>query len=291
MTKSTVEVLVCGVGGITGDAVLAALADRGVHCRALVHREERRDAAIRLGAAEVVVADYGDPVALSIAMTQVTSVFFVAPVYQEAEPDWVRAAVKAAEAAGVDRFVYQSVLHAYTPSMPHHVRKAESEVIVRSSTLRWTVIQPAMYAQTVLRVRARSVPGALQIPYDPDAKFTVIDLGDIAECVAEILSDPLHAYAGYELAGGELLSVREMGQMMDHATGESRQVEKVDPDSLDLPASWSAQQRSEYALMCAEYDRHGLQGAATTATVLLRRPPTLFAEVASRELTTQGATS
>lgn len=71
--------LVSGVGGITGDTVLSVLAQRGVPVRALVHRDERRSAAFRLGADSVVVADYDDEAALATAIAGVDAVFFVAP--------------------------------------------------------------------------------------------------------------------------------------------------------------------------------------------------------------------
>ncbi len=279
------QVLVCGVGGITGDAVLEQLVSRGVACRALVHSAGRRNAAVALGAVEVVVADYDDADAMSAAMTGVDAVYFVAPVYQEAETAWVTTAVRAAEQAGVDRFVYQSVLHSYTPSMPHHLRKAESEVVVRASlTLRWTILQPAMYAQTVLRVRARSVEGLLSVPYDPDAVFTVLDVRDLAECAAIVLTDDQHAYGGYELAGAERLSLREMGALMDEVTGEKRAITQVTPSSLPLPMTWTTRQRDEYTLMCAEYDAHGLLGSPTATGFILGRKPTPFVDVAAREL-------
>lgn len=287
-TLSNSEVLVCGVGGPTGDAVLAALVGRGIPCRAFVHSQSRREAALALGASSVFVGDYDDPATLERAMAAVSGVFFVAPVYQQAEPAWVQNAIEAADSASVEHFVYQSVLHAYTPSMPHHVRKAESEVLLRSSSLQWSVLQPAMYAQTVLRVRARSAPGRLQVPYSPDSAFTVIDVHDIAECVAAVMLEEPHMFATYELAGGEQLSLREMGHAMDQATGEDRIVEQVDPASLDLPDSWSERQREEYALMCAEYNAHGLLGAATTTRYLLGGPPVTFGEVALRELGTRG---
>ena len=276
--------LVCGVGGITGDTVTAVLAERGMSVRALVHREQRRSAAAELGADSVVVADYDDEDALATAMVGVEQVFFVAPSYQQDEPRWVAASMRAADAAGVDRFVYQSVLHPFTPSMPHHARKAQAEVAVRASTLNWTILQPAMYAQTVLRVRDRSSPGQINVPYDPDARFTVVDVRDVAACVAEVLSDDAHVFGSYEIVGTGVQTFRELAATMDRALGEYREVVQVEPDSLPLPPSWGDRQREEYALMCAEYGAHGLLGSNVATASLLRRAPATFADVVAREL-------
>lgn len=276
--------LVCGVGGITGNTVLSVLSARGFTTRALVHREERTQAAVKLGAKSVVIADYDDPASLTSALRGVNSIFFVAASYQEREPLWVSAIVAAAEEAGVERFVYQSVLHPYTPSMPHHARKALSEVEVRASRLEWTILQPTMYAQTVLRVRERSLPQQINAPYDPDTRFAVIDVRDLAECAAEVLSSSDYVYGGYELVGTEVQSFRQMVATMNTATGETREIIQVEPTDRPLPPSWGPRQVEEYALMCGEYSANGLLGSTTTATSLLRRRPTSFADVVEREL-------
>lgn len=287
-------VLVCGVGGITGNAVLRAVVRRGLTARALVHTESRRQAALDLGAAEVAVADYGDEPAMTAAMAGCQAVYFVAPVYQEAELQWVQTALNAAAAAGTTRFVYHSVLHSYTPSMPHHRRKAESEVAVRASALDWTIVQPAMYAQTVLRIRARSSPGSILVPYDPDARFCVIDVADVADCVAQVLTTAGHDFAGYELAGPEVQTFRQMAAMLNVELGESRVVTRSEPGAGALPPAWTVQQRAEYAAMCAEYDAHGLLGSGNITSWLLGRPATSFVDVVRRELVSsqlQGAPS
>jgi NAD(P)H dehydrogenase (quinone) len=276
--------LVCGVGGITGDTVVSVLAGRGGAVRALVHRAERGAAALALGAESVVVADYDDRRELDAAMEGVRAVFFVAPSYQEREPRWVAAALRAAEAARVDRFVYHSVLHPYTPAMPHHARKAQSEVAVRASRLRWTILQPAMYAQTVLRVSRRSADGQISVPYDPDALFTVVDVRDVAACVATVLSDDAYVYGSYEIAGVEVQSLREMAVTLNRVLGEQRQVVQVDPGSLPLPDAWGERQRGEYALMCREYGANGLLGSGSVATALLGRAPIAFADVVARDV-------
>lgn len=279
-----VRTLVCGVGGITGDTVVSVLAQRGFAVRALVHRDERRSAALDLGAKDVVVVDYDDGAALAVAAEGMEAVFFVAPSFQENEPRWVAAALRAAEAVGVDRFVYQSVLHPFTPSMPHHLRKARSETTVRESRLRWTILQPAMYAQTVLRVRERSMAGRLEVPYDPGARFAVVDVRDVAGAVVQVLSEDVHAYGTFEIVGTEVQSVREMAATMDRVLDERREVVQVRPEALPLPDSWGPRQREEYALMCAEYGTNGLLGSRSATRFLLDREPATFAQVVARDV-------
>ena len=276
--------LVCGVGGITGNSVVSVLAERDVAVRALVHRAERRSAAYGIGAQDVVVADSDDCAALAGALSDVEAIFFVAPTFQESEPRWVSAVLRAAEQAGVERFVYQSVLHPFAPSMPHHLRKAQSEVLVRASQLRWTILQPSMYAQTVLRMRERSSNGQLNVPYDPDSPVTVVDVFDVASCVAEVLSNDADVYGSYELAGPEVQSLRTMAATMNCELNERRKVVQVKPSSVPLPPAWGNQQRDEYALMCNEYGAYGLLCSGTTTAALLGRASTKFADVVVRDV-------
>lgn len=274
----------CGVGGITGNAVVSVLAERGFAVRALVHRDERRSAALDLGAEDAVVADYDDEAALAEAVEGMEAVFFVAPSYQEREPRWVAAVLRAVEAAGVGRFVYQSVLHPFTPSMPHHLRKARSETTVRESRLPWSILQPAMYAQTVLRIRERSPAARLDVPYDPDARFAVVDVRDVAAVVGQVLSDDVHAYGTFELVGTEVQSIHEMAATMDRVLDERREVVQVEPEVLPLPGWWGPRQREEYGLMCAEYGANGLLGSPSVTRFLLGRYPASFADVVARDV-------
>lgn len=276
------SVLVCGVGGITGDTVAGALAADGFAVTALVHRPERIRAAKETGAHRVVVADYDNGASVDAALHGVDAVFFVAPSYLEGEPRWVAAVLDGAERAGASRFIYQSVLHPYTPTMPHHERKAAAEVIVRASTREWTILQPAMYAQTVLRIRARSDAGVIAAPYAPEARFAVVDVHDVAAAVVEVLREPGHVYGGYELVGTGVQTLSEMVATMNDGFGEHREIARVDPLSLPLPPSWNARQRDEYALMCAEYGRHGLLGSPEVLTALIGRTPATFADTVAR---------
>lgn len=279
------RVLVCGVGGLTGNAVLAAVVGRGINATALIHRPSHHQQATSLGADHVVIADYHSPDDLTAALTGMDAVYFISPVYQEAELTWVQSFITAAEKVGTPRFIYHSVLHSYTPSMPHHLRKARSEVLIRSSGLNWTILQPAMYAQTALRVRARSAAGTITVPYDPQSRFAVIDVQDVAACAAEVISNDIHSYAGYEIAGPSMQSFKETAHQMNEVTGESRVIAQSDPQTGALPPAWSGHQRDEYTKMCQEYDKHGLPGSGFTSAALLHRAATPFIDVARRELT------
>ncbi len=89
----------------------------------------------------------------------------------------------AAEQAGVSRVVYHSVLRAATPDMPHYARKAQVELHLQHSKLAWTVLQPAMYAQSALLFFDKSAD-LLTPALDPTRPFTPIHVEDLAEADA-----------------------------------------------------------------------------------------------------------
>jgi NAD(P)H dehydrogenase (quinone) len=269
------DIAILGAAGQTGLATIAAVAARGAPVRAVVHRDEQAAVVAAAGARTVRTAELSEPGTITAALEGAGAVLFVPPVFSTRETEFARNACAAARAAGVERFVLHSVLHAHTPSMPHHMRKAASEAAVRASGLRWTILQPSMYAQTpMIFIRARS-EGRVPVPFDPGSRFTVIDLDDLAEITARVLLEDGHDYAGYELVGTEAQTIDDYVAEASTILGETLSTTRVTPWSLPLPPAVERGMAS-MAAMCDEYDAHGLLGNAGVATWLLGRPPASF---------------
>ncbi|MBB4662867.1 NmrA family NAD(P)-binding protein [Conexibacter arvalis] len=287
---SAPAIAVVGAGGATGAAVVRALARRGdVAVRGVVRRAEAEQAAREAGAATVARADLADADALEAALDGADAVYVVPPVFHPQEDALVAGAVAAARRAGVGRFVAHSVLHPFTPAMRHHGRKARWELAVREAPLRWTILQPAMYAQTVLRSFRRSPSAdAFLAPYSLDARFDVVDLDDVAEVAARVLVEPGHDAATYELAGPQRHALRELVDAIGRALGRPLGARVAAPGEVPVPAGFSRSQTADLHAMYAHYDAHGLTGNANVLRWLLGREPTSFEEVARRELAAAG---
>ena len=161
---------IVGATGNTGRRVVGAFARRGLDVRAIVRSEDGSRRAGELGIADTAIADLHDVDALSRALDGAGALHVVPPLFHPNEDELVGNAVSAAERAGVERFVLHSVLHPHTPTLRHHMQ--------------WTILQPAMYAQTVL-VYHRGVA-----------------------------SEDGHAYATYELAGPEVLTMAQLAEQL-----------------------------------------------------------------------------
>ena len=245
-----------GAAGKTGRAVLEAVRRRGGGSIGLVRGTP--DAGERQ-------VDLLDPTSVRQALRGVTGLYHLAPNVHPDEVRIGRTMLEAAADAGTRRFVFHSVLHPQLEAMPHHWAKLRVEGLVVESGLAWTVLQPAAYAQNFLPAIAT---GELVVPYDPDARFSLVDLADVAEAAAVVLTEPGHTCATYELAGPRALSVSELADEL--GIRASRQDVSRWREMQSLP------EYAERALtaMFAHYDRHGLVGSPHVLASLLRREPT-----------------
>ena len=284
MRHQNADVAVIGAGGLTGRAVVAALSACGVRVRAVLHRPPHPDD--RQPGVTTSVAELNDVSSLRRALAGARAVHFIPPTYAMGEERFGTNVIAAALAEDVRRIGYHSVLHAPTPAMIHHARKARVELMLRESPLAWTILQPAMYAQTPLAFlspdRTTLMPG-----FDTTRPFTPIDVRDIAEAAARVLVENGHVHATYELAGAQVLTFEEMAAIMSQATGTTIAARRTAPDavlSLARARGFSGTALDELALMMAHYDRHGLVGNANVLRMLLKREPTGFDACMTREL-------
>lgn len=272
------NVVVIGAAGQTGRPVVEALAARGARVRAVVHRDTQAGLVPR--AAEAVPVELADTEALAEALSDAAAAYYIPPVFHPHEVRLGANVIAAAERAGLPRLVYHSVLHAPTRAMPHHWRKSQVEAALRDSALRWTILQPAMYAQTPLAFLDRT-RHTLRIGFDPTRPFTPIDLADLAVVIADVLLSPGHDFATYELAGAEQLSYADMAQAMSRAWGHPVRVQRFPSAIAAMAASGRFGPRGVRPLkaMLDHYDAHGLIGNANVMGMLLEREPRTFAEM------------
>src|ERR1700737_772649 len=119
----TQMILMTGAGGKTGKAVIKALIAGGTTVRAFV-RSPTHDAGLKaMGVRDVVVGDMDDPHALSQALRGADAVYHICPNVSPHEIAFGKAMIDAATSAGVQRFVFHSVLHPQIEAMPHHWNK------------------------------------------------------------------------------------------------------------------------------------------------------------------------
>lgn len=278
-------VAVIGATGRTGRPLVRSLVRRGAGVRMLTRHPE--DSEPMSGDVEPRFAELTNVDAMAAAFKGATSIHYIPPSLDARDPDYVATIIAAAERAGVTRIVYHSVLHSNTPEMPHHIRKAECERMLRHSALTWTVLQPAMYVQTGLGYLDLEV-GLLSPPFNPARPFTLVHEGDLAEAAAVVHTTEGHAFATYELAGAERTDFVSMAERL--STLLRRPIAACKGDAGQLVARLAARrgltadQERERLLMFDYYDRHGLVGNGNVLRMMLGRAPTGFLEAARESL-------
>jgi len=211
----------------------------------------------------------------------IQSVYHICPNVDPYETVIGAFAIQAARHAGVEHFVYHSVLHPQAENMPHHWKKMRVEELLLESGLGFTIFQPAVYMQNVLAYWDRIMSEHVYtVPYPVETRLSMVDLNDVAEAAALVLTQPGHLAAIYELAGCAPISQTEIVQTMSEKLGFSVQVETL---SLE---KWESQTRrlgmGDYQVetllkMFQYYQKFGLHGNPQVLTWLLGRKPTNFA--------------
>jgi uncharacterized protein YbjT (DUF2867 family) len=273
-------ILITGAAGKTGRAVTRALAEVNVEVRALVHRQEYVDLVHGAGAKSAIVGDMGDPSLMERAMNGVQAVYHICPNVSPQEVTFGRIAISKAYQAGVEHFVYHSVLHPQTQKMPHHWLKLRVEEMLLESGLPFTILQPAAYMQNILgQWDSTKDTGIYQVPYPAETRLSMVDLEDVAEAAAIVLSQPGHIGASYQLVGPDILTQLEVAEIIGQHLERRVVVEQV---SLE---DWEGDARSnglgEYQIrslirMFRYYGSYGFWGNSNVLSTLLVREPTEF---------------
>ncbi len=194
--------------------------------------------------------------------------------------------ISAAQSADVEHFVFHSVLHPQIEAMPHHWQKLRVEELLLISDLSFTILQPTAYMQNVLAHWDQILEyGIYPMPYSPETRLSLIDLEDVAQAAAIVLTEPGHSGAILELVGTPAMSQIDIAEALSEHLGRPVAAEVVPL------AAWEQRARAsglgDYQVLTlikkfCYYERYGLIGNSNTLSYLLRRKPTSFADFVRR---------
>ena len=272
-------ILVTGAGGKTGRALIKALSKAESLC-AFVYRAEYISAVKALGADKVIVGDLRDESSIRSVMKGVRAVYHLCPNMSPDELVIGKLVIREARNAGVEHFVYHSVLHPQTEKMNHHWQKLRVEEMVFESGLRFTILQPAPYMQNLLaNWNSIADQGVLRVPYSVDSRFSFIDLEDVAEAAKIVLTEPGHFHAIYELAGTLPMSHAEVAGRFTRVLKREVRAEKEEIKDWRRRVRGISDYASENLIKMFEYyDKWGLMGNPNVLKWLLKREPVTLEE-------------
>jgi uncharacterized protein YbjT (DUF2867 family) len=198
-----------------------------------------------------------------------------------------RNVIRAAKESGLPHFIYHSVLHPQIEAMPHHWNKVRVEEMVIESGLPYTILQPTAYMQNVLgRLEEVKEQRKYRVPYHVQATSSLVDLQDVAEVAANVLTDPTYQGGTFELVGEEYIDQLTIAVALSGVLGVPIEAEQIPMQEWRENAEQSG--LGEYAIetlvkMFQHYDQHGLIGNAKVLELLLGRKPTSFRQFLERE--------
>jgi uncharacterized protein YbjT (DUF2867 family) len=211
-------VLVTGATGNTGSALVERLLRSGVSVRAMV-RTPAAEARFDESAAMPVVADFDDPDAVAAALAGVDRAYLVTPSSERAEAQQMRFAELAA-AAGVRHLVKLSQFAAAPDSPVRFLRyHAAVEQHIRGLGIGWTFLRPNLYLQGLLAMAGPiRAEGRFFAPIG-EARVSAVDVRDIADVAAAVLTEPGHDGATYSITGPAAVTHAEIAAAIGEATG------------------------------------------------------------------------
>jgi uncharacterized protein YbjT (DUF2867 family) len=282
--------MMVGATGKYAGLVLPELKKRGATVRALVRNEEGARAAQELGADETAIGDLEDPASLSAAAAGTEAVFHINPAFAPNEAELGLAMVKAAQDAGVNKFVFSGVIHPSLSKLPNHAAKLPVEQAISESGMIFTILQPTLFMQTLEICWAEVIgEGKLSLPYSKQMRVCYVDYRDVAEAAAIALTSDKLDYGTYELCAPGMINRIELALLMTKILGTA--VEAVEPtfdEWADQAQMAAGPQRDGLKQMYADFDEGGLPGGNSIVleAVLGREPRTLdqfVEELATRE--------
>jgi uncharacterized protein YbjT (DUF2867 family) len=210
-------VLVTGVTGTTGSALVELLLGHDVSVRAMV-RSDASAARFAGTAVTPVVADFDDPASVATALAGVDRAYLVTPSSERAQAQQVRFAELAAE-AGVAHLVKLSQLAADEESPVRFLRyHAAVERRIRELGIGATFLRPNLFLQGLLAMAGPIREGRLFAPIG-DARVSAVDVRDIGAVAAAVLTEPGHEGATYTITGPAAPTHAEIAAVIGDVTG------------------------------------------------------------------------
>ncbi|PSB23010.1 3-beta hydroxysteroid dehydrogenase [filamentous cyanobacterium CCP2] len=228
-------ILVVGATGTLGRQIARRALDEGYSVRCLV-RSSRKAAFLKEWGAELVLGDLCEPDTLPPALKDVTAVIDAATTrptdslsIKQVDWDGKVALIQAAKAAGVDRYIFFSILDAEKyPDVPLMEIKRCTELFLAESGLNYTILKPCgfmqgligQYAIPILEKQAVWVMGE-------SSPIAYMDTQDIARFAIQALKVPETVNRSFPVVGTRAWSAQEIIRLCQRLSGQDAKITRM----------------------------------------------------------------
>jgi uncharacterized protein YbjT (DUF2867 family) len=278
-------ILVTGATGLNGQELLRRLSAQGSAVRALVRNPAKAETIAALPHVEIVQGDMAHPETLAAGLRDIDRAMLISssdPMMLDVQTNFIDAARK----AGVKHIVKLSGIMPELNSAFRFARMhGEIEKRLEASGMAFTHLRAGEFMPAYFRqVPNITAKGAMFLPME-EARIASIDVGDIAEIAARVLTGSGHEGKTYPLTGPEALTMTEVAAKLSAATGKIIRYVNVPPDAArqaQLAAGMPPYLADALFELFAER-RNGKEAKVwPDAQALLGRLPTSFDEFAKR---------
>jgi len=230
-------------------------------------------------------ADMDNPETLGPALTGVRRLFLCGPDH----PDLVKreaAVLAAARSCGVECIVKLSAqCGSLSPPAGFGKRHAVAEQNLRESGLRYLILSPMFFSQSVFLFGERLREGKLFLPLT-SGRVCYVDAVDVGQAVANCLMEPPESNTRYLLSGPEALSVADVLGILTDVIGRpvaNRAMPKfLIPFVLPVIGGMNRAESNLLKELLTVLDEGVQRDPTPWLSRLLGRPATPFSEVAGR---------
>jgi len=227
------RILITGATGNVGIALIQALNELSGESRisaGVRSLEERNDLLDKLKIPRVRF-DFSDADSIKAALADCDVLFLLRPPQLSSVEKYFRPVIQHATTSGVQHIVFLSVQGVERSTIiPHH----KIEALIVASGICYTFLRPAYFMQNFTTTLRKDIVGKSQI-YLPSgkAKFTVVDVRDVANVAAVVLMAPeKHQNVAYDITNDEQVTFAEMAGILSDVL--RRKIRFKSPDLISF---------------------------------------------------------
>jgi len=278
------KILVIGGTGTVGNQVVHELLARKVVVQVLTRNVDKAKALPK--GTEGVIGDLLDPGTVRSVFNRVDGVFMLLAVSTTETHEGLMA-VNGMRMAGVKRIVYMSVhnleqaLH-----LPHFGSKLPIETVLKTSGLSFTILRPNNFFQNDYLFKDAMIKNSVYPQPIGDLGLSRVDVRDIAEAAAIVLTTPGHEGQTYNLVGSNVHTGKSTVEVWSRALGKAisyggNDLDAWEQQSLQFLPPWMV---FDFRLMYSFFQDKGLKATQSDIerlTKLLAHSPRSFEEFAA----------
>jgi NAD(P)H dehydrogenase (quinone) len=127
--------------------------------------------------------------------------------------------IDAAKEAGVEQFLYTSLLHGGSSEMFLAQEHKQTEEYIRASGLPFVILRNGWYLENHTSALGNSVERGALIGSSNDGRFASASRADYAAAAVVVLTQPVLGSKTYELAGDQSFSMTELASEVSRQLG------------------------------------------------------------------------